>query len=169
MSRLVQQERDLIWLRFPPPQFVVVDSFSDLTDVKFVLEDSSKIYCHYSDLANSYRAIQSDGLLDLELYENTLVRFMLNVQSKWGPIKVFYLHYPTHKEQRVDYLLRAEKIAIATKSVAKKFNSFINLELDVQLAMRLDNADDLFPYHYSEELKAHFWEEINTRIRFMRN
>ncbi len=169
MGKVVQQERELSWLRFPPPQFVVFDTFADLTDVKFFLEDSSDIYCHYSDLPASYRGIQSDGLLDLDLYEEILVRFMLNIRAKWGPVDVFYIHYPTHKEQRLEYLERAERIAMAARSVAKRFDSFINVELDVQVAMGLDNDDDLFPYHYSRELKAHFWEEIKPRINLTRN
>ena len=87
-----------------------------------------------------------------------------------GPVDVFYIHYPTHKEQRLEYLERAKRIAMAARSVAKKFDSFINVELDVQVAMGLDNDDDdLFPYHYSRELKAHFWEEIKPRINLMRN
>ena len=169
MYRIVQQERELSWLRFPPPQFIVIDSFADLTDVRFVLEDSSDVYCHYSDLAESFRSIQADGLLELEPYEDLLVRFILNTQAKWGQLEVFYIHYPTHKEQRLEYLMRAERISMATKSVAERFSCFINLEIDVQLANHLDNVADPFPYHYSEGVKAHFREKIEDRINLTRN
>lgn len=68
-----------------PPQLLIIDSYSELTDQEFLLPNKAKFYCNYSDLFPGRDLIvKSNGLLDLGSLDDYYETFLLSVMEKWG-------------------------------------------------------------------------------------
>ena len=90
---LVWQQRNNSWLSMPPPKLILFDSFSELTDQKFVEVQSGRtFYCHRSDLLDSSfssQKILSEGVIELANIEEMYADLFQYFRTKWGGFRLF--------------------------------------------------------------------------------
>ena len=159
--KIVRQEWDIRWLEFESPKFVLLDSFSDLTDLQFTLSKKTDIYCHAGDLKSKYiPGLENHGRLNLQEYSTILEDFISNIRQLWGSFPVFYIHYPVYKEYRRELIERAEAIRVTTTNLANFESNFINIYPDEKIIAQIDDSDDDFPYHFGAEVKKLYARSI---------
>jgi hypothetical protein len=74
-----------------PPQLLIIDSYSELTDQEFLMPNKAKFYCNYSDLfPGRDLLVKSNGLLDLGSLDDYCETFLLSVMEKWGGAANFF-------------------------------------------------------------------------------
>lgn len=165
---LVQQQEQLSWLTMKEVDYLLMDSFSELTDKKFTNKrEGWSFFCHNSDIEHSAefeRNFESRGLLEIrkinEVYEN----FFSWYEKKYPGKKVIFIHYPTTLDDRKLYKERAAEILRVMKDIEKYRDYIYNLYLDDSKVYPHENDD--FPYHYSKETNIAFlrrWEELENK------
>lgn len=162
---LIENQAVLPWLAESKFEFLLMDSFSELTDQKFThRQEGWSFCCHYSDLIHSAdfeRDFQSCGLLPIEDIEQAYTRFFDWFGRKYPNKKVVFVHFPTTLDERILYKQRgAEIFRVMAKLQATK--PFINnLSVDDKLVEW--NENDRFPYHFSKFTNQVFvnnWGEL---------
>jgi len=154
--------------KMPRPLFILIDSYSDLTDVEFFHQTTnSSFFCHKSDL---FKLNQEEnnllilGLLKLDgveiLYKNLFDSF----RNLWGEdIKIFFIHYPTKLEVRDLYLTRARIIEEAVDNLANLDKDLYPIKIPESLVHPeiFPNGEvSTFPYHYSLQSKTFIAAEL---------
>jgi hypothetical protein len=172
---LITQQNLRVSPKSSAPQFILIDTFSDLTDQAFKHDTQGfKFFSHYSDL-NEKRfrlaGIQSLGLLDLELLEDLYEEFILSACKVWGEVPIIFLTYPLGLEKREEYRNRALKIQKILQGVSQRHDSVIFLDFtDAPVSPSPHDLlkNEVFPYHYNPEFYQRAAESatiaINTAI-----
>jgi hypothetical protein len=147
-----------------PPQIIIIDSYSELTDQEFLLPNKANIYCNFSDLRpNKELLVQSNGLLDLGSLDDYYETFLTSVTKKWGEVPLIFLHFPEYKEPREKFRERSKMIRDSARRISHKYTNFHFVELDEKEFWQLHkpNADE-FPYHYNHEVKKAFANKVDA-------
>jgi len=147
-----------------PPQIIIIDSYSELTDQEFLLPNKANIYCNFSDLRpNKDLLVQSNGLLDLGSLDDYYETFLMSVIEKWGGVPLIFLHFPEYKEPREKFRERSKMIRDSALRTSHKYANFHFVELDEIEFWQLHkpNADE-FPYHYNHEVKKAFADKVDA-------
>jgi hypothetical protein len=146
------------WQEFPKPKFILFDSFSDLTDNKFVhKETGAHFFCHKSDLAlnlHDKQVLKVEGLLDLADVKYRYTDLFQHFRQKWGDVKIIFVHYPIKLESRSLYIMRAKLIVNAIEELEKTNSGLYSIKVPENLvaAQTLPSGKlSSFPYHYSAE------------------
>jgi hypothetical protein len=150
----------------PAPEFILFDSFSDLTDRCFTLPNGEVIYCHKTDLLQIQK---SKGLVDNGLLEIANIREIYNelfqiFRSTWGEVKIIFIHFPTKLEKRQKYLLRSDLILNAVNELVSTTTFLYSIDVPNHLVEpEIDSMGQpsVFPYHYSQATKLFVSEEIS--------
>jgi hypothetical protein len=162
---LIENQAALPWLVESKFEFLLMDSFSELTDQKFThRQEGWSFCCHYSDLVHSVdfeRDFQSCGLLPIEDIEQAYTRFFDWFGRECPNKKVIFIHFPTTLDERGLYKERGAEIlrVMAKLQVIKPFIN--NLSVDDKFVEW--NENDRFPYHFSKLTNQVFvnnWDEL---------
>lgn len=155
----------LIWSQFhlnlkslPKPKYILFDSFSDLTDLKFLdLNTNSTFFCHKSDLrlSSDYDLnLQNLGLLSVNSIENIYRSLFQSLFDMWGEVEIFFIHFPTNLELRPLYLERARSIEQAINMLSSENSRLHSITIPEQVVkpqILPGGQSSSFPYHYSSE------------------
>lgn len=160
---LLQQTRTS-WLKSKPPKFLIIDSFSDLTDQEFSRSDGSRFFAAYSDVAidSSARAgFECRGLLDLADYEAKLKSAIDKVRAHYSTsIPVVYIHFPHELETRQQFIKRAKALIEVTRKLERELTNFFVVEADHSIVRRDPGAADNFPYHYHPDVTKDLTRQV---------
>jgi hypothetical protein len=136
------------------PEFIFIDSFSELTDQQFI----HKIYkwmfnINYTDINIKHPKIWSqfkcNGLLpDSEIEEN-YKKFFNKLRRHFGDIPIIFIHYPSKLDQREKFIKRSEVIKKSISKLKPSFEPFYDIYADNAVVDFCE--DDKFPYHYSDK------------------
>lgn len=162
---LVENQAALPWLTEGKFEFLLMDSFSELTDQRFThRKEGWSFCCHYSDIDHT-AAFDSEfecaGLLPIGEIESVYTRFFEWFAKEHPRKEVIFVHFPTALDERVLYKERSAAIlGVMTKLQATQ--PFIqNLSVDDDVVEW--NENDRFPYHFSKLTNLAFvdrWEEL---------
>lgn len=154
------------WNHFQPPKFILIDSFSELTDQMFVYK-GIEFLSHYNDLnwmQQESKDIESLGLLPLDKIHDHYLEFVQATQSRWGDIPCYFINFPSKFDQREELKIRAELISDAIGNIEKKHrrvkvitipNDEVQLN-DAELAKEIP-----FPYHFAQSTLNFVSEQID--------
>lgn len=100
-----QQESD--FFSYKKPDFIFMDSFSELTDQMFVEKNTRKIFlANYSDVKHDKNFISrfdNNGLLSIDdLYQNYDL-FFSKISFIYPNVKVIFIHFPTVLDTRYSF------------------------------------------------------------------
>ena len=155
--------------KMPRPLFIVIDSYSDLTDVEFFHQATgSSFFCHKSDLFQLDEGeinLSIRGLLNLDEVESLYRILIYSLRNLWGVnIKIFFIHYPTKLEVHDLYLTRAKIIEKAVDNLANLDKYLYPIKIPEALVHPeiFPNGEiSTFPYHYSLESKTFIAAELS--------
>jgi hypothetical protein len=169
----IEQQERLDWLESKErPQFIMMDSYSELTDQQFTHRKQGWSFCcHYSDLMHTpdfERLFQSNGLLALEDMESTYYRFFNWLEQSSSPKQVVFVHYSTRFDQRAQFKNRAAEILRVMLKLQSSKPYIYNLWLDDTFYYPSEGDD--FPYHYSPktyESLVQVWDYLEREKRLI--
>lgn len=141
-----------------PPELMVIDDFSELTDQAFSHHGTSW-FSHHSDLtefAKKSESLLSHGLLPVETISSHYLAFFTQVFSKWPNVKVIFFVFPTYRESRSEFIHRSRIIRESLAAICLIFPlvSVVSAE-DIDFTGALPILD-AFPYHFPEEVYDYF-------------
>lgn len=151
-----------------PPRFIIMDSFSDLTDVRMRFKADTIFNANISDIAKLHRKNRNLEIGELlntdsleELYSNLFSKFNFFFPS----VPIIFILFPTILDTRLLYRERGEKIV----SVLERLKSdFPNLNVvtcpDSLVAFADDDVNKEFPYHYEDAVYRNLFNQIKTII-----
>jgi len=162
---LIRQQEKSPWLKIKKFDYMLIDSFSELTDKKFTSKKEGWSFaCHNSDIehtAEFKQNFESHGLLKLENLSEVYENFFSWFENTHPNKKVIFMHYPTVLDKRTVYKERAAKILEIMKNIEKKKDYVFNIHIDDSKVR--PHEDDDFPYHYSRETNREFLEKWKER------
>ena len=132
------------------PKCIILDSFSELTDQKFVSKSNPKeyFYLNYSDLTKDFNSgFNCLGLLNSEEFEKQYFDFFSMVSFKWPSVPIIFINFPKKLENRELFIERHELIKLAIQNTQGNFQSLKIINVPDEIVM--PNPNDDFPYHYS--------------------
>lgn len=154
-----QQNSYLIGQRHPPI-FCLIDSYSELTDQKFVdTKSGSYFHANYSDVSEEALAdgsIFCEGPLNLDDAMEHFENFISSIKRSWGPVPIFLLAYPKDLESRQKFLTRAVQLDSIFEVLTHTYEN-VHLIAGPAGTVEADEKeivqDEVFPYHYGERVK----------------
>jgi len=160
---MIQQQERLPWLDADRKiEYMIMDSFSELTDQRFVHKKEGWAFaCHYSDIEHTpdFEAdFECKGLLDLKGLEVLYNNFFDWFQDTYPGRKIYYFHFPTKTEKRQEFRQRAKKILDIMEGISKR-KDIVNIEIDEKYV--IPSETDNFPYHYGSTTYEKFVEKLN--------
>ncbi|MGX9519197.1 hypothetical protein ACWX0P_10445 [Vibrio mediterranei] len=149
------------------PELVILDSYSELTDQKFIVgENKQYFYSNYSDVnKNEIRGISCCGLLDLINIEKHYEGLFRKIQEKYGSdTPIIFIHFSTALEDRQKFIERSNHIFNAIESIKnnKRYNLY-NVYLEDNAIK--PNSNDSFNYHFSNETKESYSNVVREKLR----
>jgi hypothetical protein len=148
-----------------PPNFIVMDDFSELTDSSIRLTKSGfRFFANVSDLRSEVKNskdIRIDGLFDISELEQSYFKLFNEFQRLWGSLPIVFIHFPTKLDSRILYATRSLAIKNAISKLALEFknlNQIIIPDEKVEFSESLDGHS--FPYHYSNQLYPYVANQV---------
>lgn len=160
VAPLISQQEHLPWLLLHrPPQYMIMDSFAELTDKKFVHKKEGWAFCcHISDIEIGTPHFKStftiEGLLPINALEREYSRFFDWFESKYPDTTVYFIHFPTALDARPEYKARGQTILHVLHKLAYNRPYIRNVQIP-ESSVR-SHEDDEFPYHYSAQTYQEF-------------
>lgn len=163
---LIENQAKLPWLAERDFLFLLMDSFSELTDQKFThKKEGWSFCCHYSDLDHTEdfdKEFESQGLLPIGNIEAAYTKFFEWFEKKYPGKEVIFVHFPTTLDERVLYRKRSAKI-LRVMTKLQTIKPFIrNVSVDDKYVDW--NENDRFPYHFSKSTNLAFvdcWDKLS--------
>lgn len=149
---LVEQEAQWLTTRIPP-DFVLMDSYSELTDQYFSGSNGPGFCANFGDVnevAAREKGLTSNGLIDLEFAFTMYGEFFNFLHNIWPGVPVAFLHFPTIHETRPKYRERACQIREAIRSLSDIDPLLASIEYQPTHPSDPSSAD--FPYHYDRDV-----------------
>jgi len=162
---LIKEQESLPWLKWKGCDFILMDSFSELTDQKFShKQEGWSFSCHYSDIKHTQEfdvLFENHGLLPIDDIENAYLKFFDLLDSLYPDKRIIFLHFPTSLDERKIYKERGAEILRVMKKIEEKHSNITNISIDDD---KVDwHEEDKFPYHYSKSTNAAFLEQWNKK------
>jgi hypothetical protein len=96
IKSMVLQQSNNKWMNWKKPQFIIMDSFSELTDQKFIYKNKSSFFCNYNDVSKNLMNIgkvECIGLLDKNSILSEYFIFFQNINRIFPNIPIFSLFF----------------------------------------------------------------------------
>lgn len=146
LDELFNQQEKLYWTIIDKkPDLIIMDSYAELTEQKFIHKDGWGFCAHYSDLKNFENELTCYGLLDSNLIESVYDKFFKFIRSKWDSPMIF-IHFPTTFESRERYKIQGDAITEALKNLSAKYN-IQNIHADFESIEQKDSDT----YHFTDK------------------
>lgn len=165
---LVYQQNSHIVGRNPSaPRFCLIDSYSELTDQRFVdTVSGSHFYANFSDVSREALEegfVTCEGLIDLDDAKANFEDLFLKMENLWGPVPIFLLTYPRDLERRQKFLARGEQLQRIFQFLASTHPN-VHLIAEPAGTVKADDKEiargEVFPYHYSDRVKEELALEL---------
>ena len=162
-NMIIQQSLIKEIFKLHPPKVIFIDSYSELTDQLFSLNDKSSFCANYSDLKKNdnetWKTFVRKGLMEVNNFEKKYFQFFSLLRSVFQNVPIVYIHFPTKLDKREKFKQRGEKIKNTISKIKSHFDDFFEIEADNDIVDY--NPNDTFPYHYNKET----YIDISTKIR----
>ena len=153
------------------PNLIILESYSDLTDLMFTTQNGERFLCHISDFKPSlWPQISTNestnplfvnhGLCDLFSYEEDLQQFVTLVKAINDQVNIFYINTPIKFEKRKAIRERADIIQSAAQVIADKSTNFYNLIIPDSTVKKF--YDGCLPYHFADETVDFCFDKISS-------
>lgn len=151
------------WDCIKTKKFLIIDSYSELTDQLFVIKNSKNYFCaNYSDINKKYlEDCFCEGLLKSNLLFEEYNAFFNNIISFNEAINIIYIFFPIHFEKRNKFINQHVEIQNVIFSLKDKFNLKI-IQVPDEL-LKLPRTDN-FPYHYNEKVYEYVSQQLNNYL-----
>lgn len=167
---IIEQER--IWWQKPAPEFVFMDSYSELTDQLFHDKSESVSFCaNYADIKTAEADLPNInclGLIKIEDIKDQYLLFFSMLHNLWPKTFIIFLHFPSHRERRVSFIHRAQAIREAIGQLQVEDKMIISLEIPSRgqenFQVSDDDLADEFPYHYDEQTYLVFASMLKNAV-----
>ena len=150
---MLEQQENLPWLTIKDDfEYLLMDSFSELTDNKFTnKKEGWSFCCHRSDMVHNSTEFQdlfiSEGLLALSsLYDKYLAFFDWFAQ-KYPDKDIVFFHFPTCLDGREIYNRRSQEIYRIISDLSQTRKYLYSISISNKFVFHAPN--DNFPYHFS--------------------
>lgn len=148
---LILEQENLPWTQQQGNiEYLLMDTFSELTDKKFTHSDEKwSICCHFgdSDKSDQFKAtFKHEGLLATDQLYNTYFEFSEWFENFYPGKNIFVIHTPTALDSREIYKERATAITIALTQLSNEKPFVHNIILPASQIKK--NQSDSFPYHF---------------------
>jgi hypothetical protein len=164
----IKQQEELPWLKIKKMKYLVMDSYSELTDKKFTnIKDGWSFCCHFGDLylADEFKNnFKIEGALPLENLEESYRAFFAWFEKNFPGKNVFFVHYPSLFDARSEYKERGAAILQTMQKISANKSYIKNIFLSEEEVTEKVKADP-FPYHYNDEIYQKLskkWDKIIT-------
>lgn len=141
------------------PEFLLMDSYSELTDQKFLNLDkpNSYFFANYSDLdINS--PLKCEGLISIDHWlEQLYLQFFNGFRKLYNNSPIFFIIFPKKLEKRAKFITRHNEIKDIIKNISKYFIDFHIIEIPESI---ISESEDKFPYHFNNEVYVYVANEI---------
>lgn len=135
------------------PLAIVLDSYAELTEQRFVHKDHGWSFCcRYSELdpqrIADFRAL---GRIPEEMLPTAIMGEIGVLRHVWPDTPIFYLHFPSTLENRPEFVRRAEIISATLREVQKHVVGVFSIEANPDFALPDPNPPPEltgFPYHF---------------------
>ena len=151
-----------------PPRLLLMDSFAELTDQKFVhRRDKWSFACHYRDLVHSEKFsadFECLGLLDPEQFERVYYDFFAWFFGKFPRSRIVFFHFPTKLDPRHQFRERAAVLRRVVEGFASSNSSILSVAVDDGLVE--PSIETPHRYHFSRETNlamVRVWQELERR------
>lgn len=167
IANLIQEQEHLPWkLGKRSNGLVLIDSFAELTDQKFVhRKDGWWFAGNYTDFKHTEQfneEFECHGLIEIKELEQLYVSFFGFINKHYNNKEILFLHFPTVLDNRIKFRERGEAIKDALQEVCKVHKNVRNIHIDDNLV--LPHEDDDFPYHYAKSTYHSFAKIISNGI-----
>jgi hypothetical protein len=164
-----QQESD--FFSYKKPDYIFMDSFSELTDQLFVDKSSGKYFlANYSDInhdQNFKNKFYNKGLIEIDELRMFYDAFFSKVSEIYPDTKVIFVHFPTIFDNRIKFKERGNNILEIINQLSSKFHFLYSVSVDDTFVFKSqDESDELkdFPYHYGVSTYEKFTEMVKDII-----
>jgi hypothetical protein len=155
---MLDEQAHMPWQTCGPVQYLLMDSFSELTDQLFVHKKEGWAFCsHYQDIEHSPEfqdEFECRGLLQLGHLEQAYIAFFNWFAEEYPDTPVIFLQFPASLDQREEFKKRADEIKRVIKIIAENHTFIRVLEAGVSEVVPADG--DSFPYHFGYTTKMSF-------------
>lgn len=144
------------WKAAVAPRFILMDSFSELTDQLFKDHTNHSCFCaNYHDLKSEIShspGFLSSGLLPTSELRNSYLALFKEFHEIWPTTRIYFLNFPSHLETRELFLNRAERIREAIATIALSDSLLVPIEFTLTNIPEgsASTNEDWMPYHYEE-------------------
>lgn len=163
----IEQQYEHPWSFKRNIDYILIDSFSELTDQAFRHKKEGWIFLsHYTDIKHSQyfkRDFDCLGLLPLDNLQYVYERYFSYLTSHFKEKKIIFLNFPSSLDYRQEFHLRAREIARIVDSLSLRYNCLHSLHIPA--AHLAPASDDAFPYHFSDETKIYFKDLVDQVLQ----
>ena len=160
------QEYD--FFAYSKPNFIFLDSFSELTDQLFLNKFNGKTFlANYLDIKhndNFNDKYINLGLLELDDLYNYYDEFLSKISIFYPNVKVIFLHFPTIFDKREKFQLRGDYIKEVIFKLTFKYAFLHSIFLEDKFVFKSENINDDHPYHYGNKTYEYFLNEVKKII-----
>ena len=165
-AQIRAQERSIF--SYDDVRAIVMDSYSELVDVRFVHENSgTRFFATYSDVKRTpglLEMLRSDGRLDLSGLRAHYDEFFRQVERVYGDIPVLYLVFPSDFEDREEFLVRHVAVEAAIREVAAGRRNVTVFKP----GLVEKNPNDEMTYHFSYATYLSFARQICAKVPWLK-
>ena len=155
---LVAQQKWTLSVPSHPPKFILIDSFSELTDQLYQnKKEGWEFFCNQEDLLltkDLKDAFISKGLLSNNLMHDYYRYFFEYLHKRYPDVPIIFLHIPKKLENRRVYIERNDIIRRVIKDIASVDRLLLPISINEDVVdWKRDSLGriDYFPYHYNQE------------------
>jgi hypothetical protein len=136
------------------PEFIFIDSYSELTDQQFIHKINKWMFnINYTDINIKHPQIwnqfKCNGLMPDRKIEENYKKLFNKLRENFGNVPIIFIHYPSKLEQREKFIQRGKMIKRSISKLKSSFEPFYDIHADN--AVVDFHEDDKFPYHYSNK------------------
>lgn len=163
---LIEQQEQRPWLGARRFDYLLMDSFAELTDQRFRhRRDGWSFCCHFSDLKTDggfNEVFENQGLLPLAALEPAYAEFFEWFEREHPGKPVYYLHFPTALDKRELFKNRAIELLRVLRRFEEKKGYIRNVMVHESHVSGV--TGDSFPYHFSDSTNGRFLSELKSRM-----
>ncbi len=162
-SYMYLQSEKLLWLTFDLndeiPNYLIMDSYSELVDKKTMHKDGWSFCGCYSDFKQECfesGTLIDYGLLSIDKIYDSYDMFFNFIQQKWN-IPIIFLHFPTTFDDREKYIKQGIAITEALGKLSTKYN-IQNIHADEDCIEQKE--DSPLNYHFGNKTIKNMVDKI---------
>ncbi len=166
---LLQQLCFFSWGRVTDIDFLLMDSFSELTTKKFINKKDKWFFVAHNSSVNQDADFKENfdngGMMEIDRFEYEYRKFFDWFESKYPNKPVYFFHFPTTLDSRQIYKIRAQKIRDVVDALAaeKKYLHSISVE-DSFVDWSESDFEHKEPYHFFSKTYEEFVNKLNNII-----